>query len=204
MQQLTVFLHLSPVLCLLVENLAKLAVVIALSFAQQAHDVQQMLGMKMVAYHFAIIRYIHHIERMQQILVVDVNGIVLVLQNIYHSWLCHRRFAHYRIHAKRSMLYVGMLLYVCQQVKTELIKTEIHDIDTSVHILHVNHFLLQSAQLVAAVFKVALFGCRQKVVVASGCEHSGLHTAFHTTFQLDIIIKFDVRPIVHQLYHFVF
>ena len=58
--------------------------------------------------------------------------------------------------------------------------------------------------MVAAVFKVALFGCRQKVVVASGCEHSGLHTAFHTTFQLDIIIKFDVRPIVHQLYHFVF
>ena len=75
-QQVAVFAHVATVLRLLVEGSAEGTVVFLLVFAHMAHHIKQLLGVKMVAHHFAIIAYIYHVERMEQVFLVDVYRIL--------------------------------------------------------------------------------------------------------------------------------
>ena len=77
------------------------------------------LGRKLL--HVAIFLHIYHIERMKQVLAVYVDRIVPVFQDEYHAGLCHGRTGHYGTHAERSVLHIGMLFNIGEQVKAELI-----------------------------------------------------------------------------------
>ena len=57
--------HVSAVAGFLTQQGTKISVVFLLVLAEQSQGIQQLLGMKMVADNLAIIRQIHHIERMK-------------------------------------------------------------------------------------------------------------------------------------------
>ena len=96
-----------------------------------------------------------------------------------------------------------MLLQVGQQVETELIQTQIHDVDAGIHILDIDHFVLKFLQLVTAVLQIAFFIDRQEVVITGTGDNCRFHAALDTTFQLDVIVEFHIGPIVNQLNDFV-
>ena len=75
-QQVAVFAHVAAVLRLLVQGCAEGAVILLLALAHMAHYIKQLFGVKMVAHHFAIIAYIYHVERMEQVFLVDVYRIL--------------------------------------------------------------------------------------------------------------------------------
>ena len=79
---------------------------------------------------------------MQQVLLVDVDTGIPVLQDEDDSGLGQLRSGYHGIHAKRGMLYVGVLLDVAEQVDAELVEPQVHDVDTTLHVLHVNHLFL--------------------------------------------------------------
>ena len=79
------------------------------------------------------------------------------------------------------MLDVIVLLHIFEQVEAELVQAQIHNRNTCVHLLDVNHFFLQTKKLVATIFQVALFFGRNRVVIAGGGEHRYFHTSFHAS-----------------------
>ena len=68
------------------------------------------------------------------------------------------------------------------------------------HVLDVDHLVLQTLELVLPVFQVALLVGVQNVVVPSGCEDGRLHTGFHPPAEVDVRVQVHVRPEVDQLY----
>lgn len=55
-----------------------------------------------------------------------------------------------------GMFDIGIRLHVIQQVEPEFIQPQVHDGDTRRHLLDVDHLRLQSFELFASVFQVAL------------------------------------------------
>ena len=191
--------HLSAISRFPVDDGAQLLIRQTLASANVAHHIEQFLRLQMVADDGAIFAQIHHIKRMQQVLPVDIDILVPILQDEDNTRLGMLRTCHHRIHAERRVLYIRILLDVCQQVEAEFIQPQIHDVDAGIHILYVYHFFLKLLELVLAVFQVTLLVLRQQVVIARTGEDGGLHTALYTTFQFDILVQFHIRPVVNQL-----
>ena len=60
--------------------------------------------------------------------------------------------------------------------------------------------MLQALQLFLTIIEVVLLLGGQWIVVASGSKHRHLHSRFHTGFQVDVLVKRHVRPVIHHLY----
>ena len=99
--------------------------------------------MQMVAYHLAVFPDIYHIEWVQEVLVVDVHVIAPVLQDVDDARFRHIAMRHHGIHTTRCVLHVGILLDVGKQVEAKLIESQVHNVDTCVHILNIHHLMLQ-------------------------------------------------------------
>ena len=92
-----------------------------------------------------------------------------------------------------------MLLHVFEQIKPELVKSQIHDGNAAGHVFNVHDFLLQPLELCAAVFKIAFFFGIDQIIVAGGGHDRNLHAGFHTAFQVDILVEVHIRPEVYEL-----
>ena len=92
-----------------------------------------------------------------------------------------------------------MLLYVFEQIESELVESQIHDGNTACHVLNVHNFLLQPFELCAAVFKVSLFFGIEKIIITGGGHYGNLHAGFHAAFQVDILVEIHIRPEVYKL-----
>ena len=141
---------------------------------------------------------------MEQVLTTYVDSLVAVLQDEDDTRLCHIVGGNHRMHAEWSVFDIEVLLHVCKQIQSELVQPEIHDIDARVHILNIHHFLLEALQLSLAIVEVSLLLVRnQDVAVACTRDvHTG-HTSFYTSLQAQVIVEFDVWPVVDQLNHIV-
>ena len=92
-----------------------------------------------------------------------------------------------------------MLLEISQQIHSEFIEPQIHDIDPGIHILQIKNLILKFLKLVAAVFKITFLIAGQQIVVSCTCYHGCLHAALHTALEFDVIVKFNIRPIIDHL-----
>ena len=140
-----------------VELSTNIHVRVGFSFAEQAHTIQQFLRLKVVYEYLRMtngsvvffilhssffIFYIHHIERMQAVLMVDVHSVIAVLQYIDHTGRTIVCCRYNSMKTKRSMLNVCMFFEISQQVHTKLIKSQVHNTDACVHLFYINHFAL--------------------------------------------------------------
>ena len=75
----------------------------------------------MVADDLSVIADIHHIERVQPVLIIDVHAVGTVLQNINHTGRCILTCRNNRVQAERRLVYVGVVLDVVKQVEPELV-----------------------------------------------------------------------------------
>ena len=105
--------------------------------------------------------------------------------------------------SKWCMLYVVMLLHIGEQIKTKLIQSQIHYRYTCIHLLNINHFVLQTFQLLTTIFEVAFLFGRNWIVIACRGHNRHFHTCLDTSFEVDIFVKVHIGPIVDKLYHFV-
>ena len=169
-------------------------------FASIAHHIEQLFGMKMVVNDFALVGKIDHIKRMQQVLTVDVYRIASVLQNEDDTRTNHWGTLYHGTHAHRSVLYIGMLFHVREQVQSKFIESQVHDVDTRIHIFNVHHSFLQPSQLVASVFQISFFVYAKQIIIARSRKYGSLHAALYTSFQLDVFVQLHIRPVVDQLY----
>ena len=157
----------------------------------------------MIDNHFSVIGDIDHIERMQTIFPVYIDRIVTVLQHINHSGRTIIRGWYYSMKSEWCMLYIGIVLHIVEQVKTELVQSEVHYRHSCIHFLYVYHFFLQAFQLFTAVFQVAFFLVRKRIVIACRCHNRHFHACLYSSFKVDIFIKSHVRPVIDKLYHIV-
>ena len=154
-----------------------------------------------------IIRQVHHIERMQQGAPSSSpkgERQIPVLQDEDDSGRDVGRGGNDGVKAEGCMFHIGIPLHVSQQVQSELIQPQVHDIDARVHILQIDHFLLKSLQLSLAVIQIRLLLVRQQDIAVAGTgDVHPRHARFHTPFQAEVVVQLDVRPVVHQLNHLV-
>ena len=101
------------------------------------------------------------------------------------------------------LIHIAITLHIVQQVKAELVKSQIHDGNAVGHILDIHDFLLQTFQLRLAVFEIALFFRIDQIIITGGCHDGNLHAGLHTGREIDIIIQCQVRPEVYKLYRLV-
>lgn len=73
---------------------------------------------------------------------IDVHGIVAVLQDEYHARLSQLGMCYDSLHAVGRMLHIGIVLDIGEQIHAELVEPQIHDVDATVHILDVNDLFL--------------------------------------------------------------
>ena len=151
-QQLGICSHLEAVAGLLVEGSCERRDRLILSLAKTAEFVQQLLRGQMVDNDGAVIPQIHHVERMQAILLVNIDSGIPVLENEDHTWFCELIGSNNSVEAIWSMLYIAVRLHVFQQIQAEFIQAQIHDGDAIVHVLNIHHLFLQALELLLAVF----------------------------------------------------
>ena len=134
---------------------------------------------------------------MQPVLVFDIDMLVYILQYKYHA-----RFFTFddSVNAKWRVVNVAVSLHVCQQIHPELIQSQVHNGNAACHIFEVYDLFLQSLELAAAIFEVALFLLIDEVIIACGGHNRNTHSCFHTRFQVDVFIEIEIRPKIHKLY----
>ena len=80
-------------------------------------------------------------ERMQAVLIVDVDTVGTVLQNKNHTGRSIFGCCGHCMKAKGCFINIRMLLCVFQQVKPEFIQTQVHDRDSAGHFLNIHYFV---------------------------------------------------------------
>ena len=136
---------------------------------------------------------------MQPVLLVDIDVGGPVFQHEDHPRRGFLRRRHHRVEPHRRVFHVRVQLDVLQQVQPEFVQPQIHNGNTALHLLNVNHFFLQAFQLRFPVFQIRLFLFAQQVVVAGGRHIHDLHAGFHFAFQINVLVQRDVRPEIDQL-----
>ena len=142
LEQRVVLGHAAAVLRFTVDRSTERTVIIVLIFTERTHDVEQLFRVQMVANNLSIVCQIDHVERMQLILTVNINGIVAVLQHKHHARFRQFGTGYHRIQSERCMFNIRMFLDILQEVKPKLVQSQIHDVDTGVHIFNIHHFIL--------------------------------------------------------------
>ena len=141
---------------------------------------------------------------MQKIAFADIDGVIPVFQYEDHTRLGLLVGRNHRTHAPRRMLYIRIILHVGQQVETELVESQVHDVDACVHILEVNHLFLKTFELFLAIVEVGLlFVGEQHIPTSCTSDIHPSHSCFHAPFQTQVVVEFNIRPIVDQLDHIV-
>ena len=102
-------------------------------------------------------RNIDHVKGMDTVLVVKVDVVVDVAQDKDHTFRVFFCCGDNRMEPLWLFRHIAVCLNVVQQIKAELIQTQIHNGNARGHILHIHHFLLEPLQLLFSVFQIALF-----------------------------------------------
>lgn len=191
--------HFEAILRLAVELPAKLLNWLRAAFAEQPDRVKDFLRLKMVAEHLTILADVGHVERMKQILFVEVDAGIDVSQDEDHAGRAILRSGHHGMKPVGNLVAVRVMLYIVQQVEPEFIQAEVHDVDARVHLLQVDDFLLETFELLTAVFEVALVIVVDRVVVACGRDVGELHPVLDAFLEVDVVVERHVRPVVHEL-----
>ncbi len=119
---------------------------------------------------------------MNPVPVVNVYAVIDISENENHTGRRILRLPDNGVQTFRRGFDVLVLLHVFEQIKPELVKSQIHDGNAAGHIFNVHDFLLQPLELCAAVFKIAFFLGIDQVIVASGGHDRNLHAGFHAAF----------------------
>ena len=136
---------------------------------------------------------------MNTVSIINVYAVVDVPKDENHTGrriLCLRNNG---VQSLRRGFNILMPFHVFEQIKPELVKSQIHDRNTARHILNVHNFFLQPLELRTTIFKVAFFLGIDQVVVTGGGHDRNLHAGLHAAFQVDILVEVHIRPEVYKL-----
>ena len=136
---------------------------------------------------------------MNPVPVVNVHAVIDISEDENHTGRRILRLSNNGVQTFRCAFNVLVLLHVFEQIKPELVKSQIHDGNAAGHVLNVHDFFLQPLELCAAVFKVAFFFGIDQVIVTGGGHDGDLHAGLHTAFQVDILVEVHIRPEVYEL-----
>ena len=136
---------------------------------------------------------------MNPVPIVNVYAVIDISENENHTGRRILRLPDNGVQTFRCSFDVLVLLHIFEQIKPELVKSQIHDGNAAGHVLNVHDFLLQPLELCAAVFKITFFLGVDQVIVAGRGHDRNLHAGFHTAFQVDILVKVHIRPEVYEL-----
>ena len=131
---------------------------------------------------------------------VDIYGMIPVAQGKNNA----RHKANFGTRRNNSVEPVGhvsgltMAFHIFQQVHAEVVQAQIRNRDAGFDVFQINDFILQTAELLLAISKVAALRGQHVFIAGGHCIHND-HTVFHALFQIDIFIQGDVRPVVYQL-----
>ena len=195
-QQLRRLAHVAAVLRLLVVGLTQRAVRGGLALADLPHVVERLLRLQVSLHDAAVVGHVHHVERVDLVLCALLKRLVHVPEDENDARLVS---LHHGVDARGRALDLGVRLVVFGQIRPEVVQAQVGYRHAAVHVFEVHHLALHLQQLVLAVFEVALLVLVEQVVVARGGEHHAAHPAFHAAFQVDVVVKLDVGPEVHQL-----
>ena len=138
---------------------------LCLATAEVAHTVERGFRVEVVAYHFAVVADIHHVERVQPVLIFDIDARIDVFEYEYHARLLT---TYHSIDAKGCVVEAWVLFHIGKQVHAEFVQSQIHDGDAGVHFFQIDDLILQLFELGTTVTKVAIFVLIDVVVVARG------------------------------------
>ena len=88
------------------------------------------------------------------------------------------------------------------QFDTEIVKREIGNGDATGDVLEIKHLSLKLLQLLATIHQVihlAGFLRLEHVLFTGRAGVQKCHAPLHTVFELNVLVKIDVRPEVHKL-----
>ena len=102
------------------------------------------------------------------------------------------------MHAIGHMAKLAVSLDVVEEIHAEVIQTKVGDGDASLDVLHLDHLILQTAQLLLAIGHVIGLGV-ENVVVAGRSDVRDHHAVFHSLLEVDVFVQADVRPVVDEL-----
>lgn len=126
-QQLGHLAHVASVVRLSVELGAQCLDRLRFSPAQQAHIIQQPLGIQIIADDFPLRADIHHVERVNAILVVNIHAVVHVFQHKDDAFRTSLCFRNNRMKTAGRLFQIPVVLDVRQQVEPEFVQPQIHD-----------------------------------------------------------------------------
>ena len=136
---------------------------------------------------------------MNPVPIVNVHAVIDISEDENHTGRRILRLSNNGVQTLWCGFNVLVLLHVFEQIKPELVKSQIHDGNAAGHVLDVHNFLLQPLELCAAIFKIAFFFGIDQIIVTGGGHDRNLHTGFHTAFQVDILVEVHIRPEVYEL-----
>ena len=136
---------------------------------------------------------------MNPVPIVNVYAVIDISEDENHTGRRILCLCNNGVQSFRRGFNVLVLLHVFEQIKPELIESQIHDGNAAGHVLNVHDFFLQPLELCAAVFKITFFLGVDQVIVAGRGHDRNLHAGFHTAFQVDILVEVHIRPEVYEL-----
>ena len=195
-QQLRRRPHIAAVLGRLVVCAAERRIRLVLAATQTAHGVEGILGIEVAVNHLSLVAYVDKVEGVNLVACLGVELLADVAQDEDDAGLVA---LDHRVNARRHPVDIRILLVVGNQVHPEIVETKVGNGYTARDILEINGLVLHLLELLAAVFKIALFVLVDVVIVASGRHDHRVHTVLDTRFEVDVMVKILVWPEVNEL-----
>ena len=153
LQESRVGIHAATIIGGAVERLIDLGDRLAAVLASGAGKIEKLLGLGVVGDDRPVLRDVNEVVRMQTVLAVDVHAFVAIAKredDAGHEAALGSG-GDDGVHALRDAGEVAVRLDVVDQVHAEIVEPEVGDGDAGLEVFQLDHFFLESAELLPAI-----------------------------------------------------